>query len=140
MGPRCLLELSGCAGTSKVSTESLDKPLQGLESRAIDAAQVLICCHPDGSEWVLGQGSFGTVSPACALTGSPCPVHDHGLQAFVSHLLQRRLQSEAAGCKLCGQALRASAPHHACCLACSNLRTAAPARRMPEGLACTSAT
>ena len=53
--------------------ESLDKPLQGLESRAIDAKQVLICCHPDGSEWVLGQGSFGTVSPACALEQLTAP-------------------------------------------------------------------
>lgn len=44
-----------------------------LASKAISGAQVSICRRPDGSEWLLGQGSYGKVGPACpTIAASAC--------------------------------------------------------------------
>ena len=32
-----------------------------LSSAEIDPSEIAICKHPDGSDWLLGQGSFGQV-------------------------------------------------------------------------------
>ena len=41
-----------------------------LSSAEIDPSEIVICKRPDGSDWLLGQGSFGQVGLCHTALGS----------------------------------------------------------------------
>lgn len=57
----------GSSGTAGDSSDRFSANSRGSMEGQIDPNEIEICKHPDGSDWLLGQGNFGKVWPSLAL-------------------------------------------------------------------------
>ncbi len=68
--------------SGKVELKALDAKLHGWD---VDPDEIQICQRDDGSDWVLGTGTFGAVrrpTPTLTLTLQSGPGHIRGLGAM----------------------------------------------------------
>jgi len=52
---------NACTQTTNVIESSTDVRWEAREPGEMDLAELQLCKRADGSDWVLGQGTFGTV-------------------------------------------------------------------------------
>ena len=66
--------------SGKVELKALDAKLHGWD---VDPDEIQICTRDDGSEWVLGAGTFGAVSDRMLRGASACRLCLHAAQEAV---------------------------------------------------------